>query len=296
MAKKKRNHQDQTLRNCEKKVESLKSLNSVLLKQICELRQQIDSLIESCGLLESDLERVEVETSEMLEKATERGLEGEIERDLMFVFVGVQLSEIVEGFRRERRDSEEKLGGFEREIVRLVKEKSEVEEVKREFESERDELRKEIDGLVEENRGLKLRIGEVKELNGKLSTDDPLAILSQVKKLLDHIPTPVPEQAGGSVVRVLEWDSEELDDFLILSVDMPGLAKEHIEVCVEENSLIVKGEGGEEEPRSFSGAIDLPNDMFHMNRIKAVMKNGILKLFIPKIKKAAKAVMYFDVE
>ncbi|KAK1387709.1 hypothetical protein POM88_015887 [Heracleum sosnowskyi] len=147
------------------------------------------------------------------------------------------------------------------------------------------------------SQSMKLLTGDASndKLTGKLSTDDPLAILSLVKKLVDHVPTPVPDKVGGSV-RVLEWVSEELDDFLILSVDMPGLAKEHIKVCVEENSLIVKGDGGEEEPRSYSGAIDLPNDMFHMDRIKAVMKNGILKLCIPKIKKAAKALMYLDVE
>ncbi|KAL8155367.1 uncharacterized protein LOC141664175 [Apium graveolens] len=212
MAKKKTTHQDQTTQNGEKthqsddvseKIESLKSLNSMLLKETVERRQQVDSLKESNGLLESDLKRVEMEKNEILGKVSEVDLVGEIERDLMFLFVGVQMSEILGGFERERFDFEERLGGFEREIVSVVKEKSEVEEVKREREveieglrremsgalreierervssrSERDELRREIDGVVEENRGLNVRIGvveerergardEVKELRGK---------------------------------------------------------------------------------------------------------------------------------
>ncbi|KAL3647472.1 hypothetical protein CASFOL_008440 [Castilleja foliolosa] len=78
---------------------------------------------------------------------------------------------------------------------------------------------------------------------------------------------------------------------LHLLMDMPGLSKENVKLKVKENKLIVKGEGTNEfgdkleVGRSYSGMIDLPSEkLYDIKAMKAEMKNGVLKAFVPKIK------------
>lgn len=85
------------------------------------------------------------------------------------------------------------------------------------------------------------------------------------------------------------WDAREEEDALYLSVEMPGLGKEDVSVTVEQNTLVIKGEGGEEEGRErirYSSRIDLPPNLYKIDEIKAEMKNGVLKLVVPKVKDA----------
>lgn len=85
------------------------------------------------------------------------------------------------------------------------------------------------------------------------------------------------------------WDVREDEDALQLKVDMPGLAKEDVKVSVEENTLIIKGEAEketeeEEQRRRYSSRIDLTPKMYKIDGIKAEMKNGVLKVTVPKLK------------
>ncbi|RRT62666.1 hypothetical protein B296_00043283 [Ensete ventricosum] len=73
---------------------------------------------------------------------------------------------------------------------------------------------------------------------------------------------------------------------------MPGLGKEQVKVWAEHNTLIIKGEGdkeageeGEESVgRRYSSRIDLPPESYRMDQIRAEMKNGVLKVVVPKVK------------
>lgn len=73
-------------------------------------------------------------------------------------------------------------------------------------------------------------------------------------------------------------------------MDMPGLGKEHVKVSVEQNTLTIKGEGKKESEdedvpgRRYSSRIDLPPDLYKLEEIKAEMKNGVLKVVVPKVK------------
>ncbi|KAF6140098.1 hypothetical protein GIB67_001839 [Kingdonia uniflora] len=58
------------------------------------------------------------------------------------------------------------------------------------------------------------------------------------------------------------WDVKESEDVLHFRIDMPGLGKENVKASVKENTLIIKGE---------------------VDEIKAEMKNGVLKVFVPKL-------------
>lgn len=227
MAKKKVTHQEKPSQNPEKqtnqtaaameeaseKLESLKYLNAMLLKETVERRQQVDSLKQSNVSLESELTQFKMEKKEL-----ESDLAGlgdfavlmELEWDLIFVFVGVQVGEQAEmiakeraEFGREKMEIEIRLGSLEREMGELITEKSEIEKVKSENQSqirllknklselvveiknekdvsnqvtcERDEMRSERDIQIEETNGLKQKLIET-ERREKV-------ILEEVEKL-----------------------------------------------------------------------------------------------------------------
>ncbi|XP_010053468.2 23.6 kDa heat shock protein, mitochondrial-like [Eucalyptus grandis] len=113
------------------------------------------------------------------------------------------------------------------------------------------------------------------------------------------------------------WDVEEDNSVLILRLDMPGLGREDVKVSVEQNTLMIKGEGRkeseeeeeeeesrrryssrltlppnlykgkkelEESRRRYSSRLNLLPHLYELGEIKAVMKNGVLKVVVPKVK------------
>ncbi|KAM0868536.1 hypothetical protein ACQ4PT_041249 [Festuca glaucescens] len=88
--------------------------------------------------------------------------------------------------------------------------------------------------------------------------------------------------------------AKEDDDAVYLKVPMPGLGKEHVKVSAEQNNLVIKGEC-EKEPwdgdkddaavSKYIGRIEMPANAFKMDKIKAEMKNGVLRVTVPKLKK-----------
>ena len=83
------------------------------------------------------------------------------------------------------------------------------------------------------------------------------------------------------------WDAIEDKEALHLGVDMPGLGKEDVKVYAEENALVIKGESLSEAEldgsgRKFSSRIELPAKVYKLDKIKARMKNGVLKVTVPK--------------
>ncbi|KDP39862.1 hypothetical protein JCGZ_03393 [Jatropha curcas] len=123
----------------------------------------------------------------------------------------------------------------------------------------------------------------------------PTRTLSQVFNLMDQLMDfPLSRGIGAGGVPRRGWDVKEDNDALLLRFDMPGLGKEDVKVCVEQNTLIIKGEGpkeNEEEEeeegesgRRYSSRLDLPPNLYKLQDIKAEMKNGVLKVVVPKVK------------
>ncbi|GAV79123.1 HSP20 domain-containing protein [Cephalotus follicularis] len=119
----------------------------------------------------------------------------------------------------------------------------------------------------------------------------PTRSLGQVLNLMDQLtdnPFLSASRGVGAGIR-RGWDAKETDNALNLRIDMPGLDKEDVKVCVEQNTLVIKGEGGkeseeEEGGRRYTSRIDLPEKIYKMDQIRAEMKNGVLKVVVPKLK------------
>ncbi|KAL7188646.1 hypothetical protein ACSBR1_038495 [Camellia fascicularis] len=119
----------------------------------------------------------------------------------------------------------------------------------------------------------------------------PTRSLSQLLNLMDQFmenPFLATSQGIGAGAR-RGWDVKEDDKALYLRMDMPGLDKEDVKISVEYNTLIIKGEGkkeseDEEVVQRYSSRLDLPPNLHNIDEIKAEMKNGVLKIVVPKVK------------
>ncbi|XVF08463.1 hypothetical protein REPUB_Repub07fG0005400 [Reevesia pubescens] len=126
----------------------------------------------------------------------------------------------------------------------------------------------------------------------------PTRSLSQVLNMVDQfMENPLVSASrgmGGGLRR--SWDAKETEDALNLRIDMPGLGKEDVKVSVEQNTLIIKGESGkesedEETAGRYTSRIHLPEKVYKTDQIKAEMKNGVLKVVVPKIKEEERSDM-----
>ncbi|GFY90611.1 prefoldin chaperone subunit family protein [Actinidia rufa] len=222
MAKKKATHQDKPAKNqdpthqsptamaeASEKLENLKSLNYVLLKEAVERRQQVDSLQNSIGSLESALTRSESENRGLQDELTrlrDCTAQLELERYLVPLFVSVQVREQEEvvkeerdGFWRERVEFGERLRCLEREMGEVLREKSEIERARSEREAEigvlkgqlrdigveieaerdvliqvsreRDDWRVEFDVQIEETSGLRIKLTEADKRENKMEEE-----------------------------------------------------------------------------------------------------------------------------
>ncbi|KAL6986032.1 hypothetical protein U1Q18_019399 [Sarracenia purpurea var. burkii] len=119
----------------------------------------------------------------------------------------------------------------------------------------------------------------------------PTRSLSQVLNLMDQLlddPFLTASRGIGAGSR-RGFNVKEDGNALYLRIEMPGLDKEHVKVIVEGNTLIIKGEGvkvsdDDEDPPRYTSRIDLPPNLYKTDQIKAELKNGVLKVVIPKVK------------
>jgi HSP20 family molecular chaperone IbpA len=105
------------------------------------------------------------------------------------------------------------------------------------------------------------------------------------------------ERTKARKVYVPHVDIVENDETLLLFADMPGVDEHGVDVTVEKNVLTLKGTVGAETPagfelsyeeygvgdyeRSFTLSNEIDRDAIH-----ATIKDGVLKLTLPKVKQA----------
>jgi HSP20 family protein len=115
---------------------------------------------------------------------------------------------------------------------------------------------------------------------------------------------PFSSSASGSPV----LDVEEFDDNVVITAELPGLAKEDFTVEVVNNRLRLSGEKREdrEEKRGdayltersygrFSRSVDLPCEV-EATKAKAELKNGLLKITLPKAQSAKGKTTHIEVK
>lgn len=103
---------------------------------------------------------------------------------------------------------------------------------------------------------------------------------------LNHVVKPLKDEAALVVATTggrIGWDVKEKENALHVRIDMPGLGREDVKVSLEEDTLVIKGETQEGEGRKFSSRIELPEEEYKADEIKAEMKNGVLRVVVPKI-------------
>ena len=93
-------------------------------------------------------------------------------------------------------------------------------------------------------------------------------------------------------------DVEETAEELVLTAELPGMSREHIEIELEDGVLTIQGEKKEEQKDegtqgllyerrwgSFSRKFTLPRAV-DPNNISATYENGILEIHVPKAEEA----------
>ncbi|KAL7107342.1 hypothetical protein ACP275_06G048100 [Erythranthe tilingii] len=129
---------------------------------------------------------------------------------------------------------------------------------------------------------------------------DPFSASSNLTQILNMMDQFTESPISASAFR-RNWEAKETGEGLHLRMDMPGLGKEDVKVSVEQNTLVIKGEGNKESEedgsgRRYTGRIDLPERTYRTDGIKAEMKNGVLKVFLPIIKEERTDVFQVNVD
>ncbi len=103
-------------------------------------------------------------------------------------------------------------------------------------------------------------------------------------------------------------DVSETDTALEVVADLPGLEKKDINVTIEDDLLVIKGERKEEKEEkgkkfhtierrsgSFYRALRLPMEV-ESDKIEAAFKEGVLTLKLPKSKKSKKKTAQIEIK
>lgn len=129
---------------------------------------------------------------------------------------------------------------------------------------------------------------------------DPLDLLTGFRSELDQLveKTLSPFRGGRTGLFEGAWvpvvDVFEDDDRVVVRVDLPGIDKKDIDVSIQGDTLIVKGEKKQEEEvkekdyhrlerayGSFQRVIQLPAKV-DAQEIKAACRDGVLEISLPK--------------
>lgn len=120
---------------------------------------------------------------------------------------------------------------------------------------------------------------------------------NQFNKLLGERPL-LRKEGGSEALEVTEWlpvvDITEDSKEYTIKADLPGLAKENVQVTVESGVLVIAGERKEEKEEkdkkhhriersygSFRRSFTLPDDSSG-EKVAAEFKDGVLKVHLPK--------------
>ncbi|KAG6400631.1 hypothetical protein SASPL_137472 [Salvia splendens] len=260
------------------KLESLKSLNQMLLKEAVERRQQVDSLLQSKGSLEMELTRSNSDKEALgseLTQLVERVAELELERRVVAVYVAVQVGVEGEEIVREMKGLEMEIREKEREveerastIARLNAALSESEgalgaerAASKRVRVERDVFEAKLNRQIEEDLGLRANLAELSEKIRDFERE-----IEESRSAYNAL---VSEREGMAIrIKLLMEEKESSVRDLKESNKLLEKMKDEISVIVREKGEVEKEKNGEIGKR-----LELENVMTGINEMVAGLKN-----------------------
>ncbi|XP_010546661.1 PREDICTED: myosin-11-like [Tarenaya hassleriana] len=218
----------------EEKVQSLKSLNGMLLRETVEKRQQIESMAQAKDALEAELAGAGLEKTELrgeLSRESDENIGLKLEMDLIMAFVESWLGVMgdgVDGLVEEKIEREREIRVLKREAVELLgKLESEREMFTRVFE-ERDSIKSGFDLQKEETIrlrenviGLEKKESILEDEINKLKSENNG--LEEEKKNRDELIEQVKRERSG-LEKALDVRAREIDD---LKSEIQGLVRDN---------------------------------------------------------------------
>lgn len=128
---------------------------------------------------------------------------------------------------------------------------------------------------------------------------EPFAGFEELENEISHLfDFPLTKWPARGLAEAYAWgpavDIHDAKDHVLVKADVPGLSKDEIDVSIENDQLILKGQKKEEREEkdknfirkerfygSFERIIQLPAAV-DAGKVKAVYKNGVLELTLPK--------------
>lgn len=77
----------------------------------------------------------------------------------------------------------------------------------------------------------------------------------------------------------------ETEDHFLLSIDLPGMKRDDLQIEVQSGVLTISGERAREPKRTFKRSFTLPESV-QGDRIEARYEDGVLELYLPKAAEA----------
>ncbi len=130
---------------------------------------------------------------------------------------------------------------------------------------------------------------------------DVMTLQDRMNQLFDHALTKTradDEEGLTASTWLPAVDIYETADSVILKAELPGVSRENIDIQVRDNTLTLKGERKferevkdenylriERSYGSFQRAFSLPT-VIHQDEIKAVFKDGVLEVTLPRAEEA----------
>ncbi|KAJ0695026.1 hypothetical protein HanPI659440_Chr15g0615521 [Helianthus annuus] len=219
-------------------IETLKSLNTLLLKETKENRQHVESLTQSNSCLESELTQSVMANESLkseMNSLSEQAVRLEIERGLIVVFMTVQVNQ-VEDVKREierlMREKELEIRGLNKRLDELLVEMDEQRGVSARVSEERDAVKARLDERIREVNELLVKVKKVEESEARV-----LEEVDELKMECDRLMVENTESA-----RRVELVTKEKDEVRTSLIEANGVVDElrrDVAKLIEEKTVIV---------------------------------------------------------
>ena len=136
---------------------------------------------------------------------------------------------------------------------------------------------------------------------------NPFAELEELREQFSKLLN-VQESKPNDIAFIPTVNTREADDAYYIEVDLPGVAKDDINIDVDDNTLTISGVRKVKEEHKednfykvesvygkFERSFSLPEDV-DSDKIEAKHNNGVLEIKIPKVEKVEKAPKKIEIK